>query len=89
MSNEELNNRLYEKLRAEQDAYKAWLLAQSPEVILQRAREYVVRETTVSVVKSERYPNKMARRLLNAEHFLSDIYTAFVELNMNNRVTVT
>ena len=34
MTNEELNTVLYEKMFAEQETYRAWLLSQTPEEIL-------------------------------------------------------
>lgn len=34
MTNEELNTALYEKMFSEQETYRAWLLAQPPEEIL-------------------------------------------------------
>lgn len=45
MTNEELNIALYEKMFAEQEAYKGWLLAQPAEEILRSAYEYVMRGT--------------------------------------------
>ena len=39
MTNEELNTALYEKMFSEQETYRAWLLAQSPEEILNHTYE--------------------------------------------------
>lgn len=44
MTNEELNTALYEKLFAEQQDFKGWLVKQPPEEILRHAYEYVIRE---------------------------------------------
>lgn len=44
MTNEELNTALYEKMFGEQETYRAWLLAQAPEEILNHTYEYTVRE---------------------------------------------
>ena len=44
MTNEELNTALYEKMFSEQETYRAWLLAQPPEEILNHTYEYTVRE---------------------------------------------
>lgn len=44
MTNEEWNTRLYEKLFAEQEVYRSWLLSQPPEEILNHAYAYVMRE---------------------------------------------
>ena len=37
MTLEQLNTELYQKMFAEQEKYKAWLLSQSPEEILNHA----------------------------------------------------
>ena len=39
MNNQELNTALYEKMFAEQDTYRKWLLTQSPEEILNHTYE--------------------------------------------------
>lgn len=44
---EELNTKLYEKLFAEQEQFKGWLLTQPPEEILNHAYEYTIREDIV------------------------------------------
>lgn len=44
MTTEELNTQLYHKMFAEQEYYRAWLLAQPPEEILHHAYEYTNRE---------------------------------------------
>ena len=44
MSNQELNTALYEKMFAEQEIYRKWLLTQPPEKILNHTYEYTVRE---------------------------------------------
>ena len=57
MTNEELNTALYEKMFAEQESYRAWLLSQTPEEILNHTYEYTVREdiwqTVADRAKSE------------------------------------
>lgn len=44
MTTEELNTRLYEKMFAEQERYRDWLLNQPPEAVLDHAYEYIMRE---------------------------------------------
>ena len=39
MTNEELNTALYEKMFVEQDKYRAWLLSQPPEDMLNQTYE--------------------------------------------------
>ena len=47
MTNEELNTALYQKMFAEQEQYKQWLLTQPPDEILHHCYEFVVREDIV------------------------------------------
>ena len=54
MTNEELNTAVYQKLYAEQDAFRNQLLAMPPEEILSHAYEYVQRE---DLLLSLEYPN--------------------------------
>ena len=44
MNREQLNTALYSKMQEEQDTYRSWLLAQSPEEILNHTLEYSARE---------------------------------------------
>ena len=57
MTNAELNTALYQKMFAEQETYREWLLSQPSEEILNHTYEYTVREDiwqTVAVrAKSE------------------------------------
>ena len=57
MTNEELNTALYEKMFAEQETYREWLLSQPSEEILNHTYEYTVREdiwqTVADRAKSE------------------------------------
>ncbi len=45
--NEALNTALYDKMFAEQEKYREWLLTQPPEEILKHTYEYTVREDIV------------------------------------------
>lgn len=47
MTNEELNTALYEKMFAEQQRYREWLLSQPPGEILNHCYEFTVREDIV------------------------------------------
>ena len=44
MTNAELNKALYQKMFAEQETYREWLLSQPSEEILNHTYEYTVRE---------------------------------------------
>ena len=57
MTNAELNAALYQKMFAEQETYREWLLSQPSEEILNHTYEYTVREdiwqTVADRAKSE------------------------------------
>ena len=57
MTNAELNTALYQKMFAEQETYREWLLCQPSEEILNHTYEYTVREdiwqTVADRAKSE------------------------------------
>ena len=57
MTNAELNKALYQKMFAEQETYREWLLSQPSEEILNHTYEYTVREdiwqTVADRAKSE------------------------------------
>ena len=57
MTNAELNTALYQKMFAEQETYREWLLSQPSEEILNHTYEYTVREdiwqTVAERAKSE------------------------------------
>ena len=44
MTNEELNSKLYEKMFAEQEQFRDWMLAQPPAEIVNHAYESTVRD---------------------------------------------
>lgn len=47
MNEIDYNARLYEKMKAEQDKYRDWLLHQEPAEILNHTYEYTMREDIV------------------------------------------
>lgn len=62
MTNAELNTALYQKMFAEQETYREWLLSQPSEEILNHTYEYTVREdiwqTVTDRAKSEAQKQK-------------------------------
>ena len=51
MGETDYNALLYDKMKAEQDKYKDWLLSQPPEEILNHTYEYTMREDIVMCIK--------------------------------------
>ena len=58
MTNDELNAALYERMAAEQERYKAWLLKQSPGEILDHCYEYTIREDIVMAMEEHEKKNR-------------------------------
>ena len=50
MNETDYNARLYEKMKAEQDKYRDWLLHQEPPEILNHTYEYTMREDIVMCI---------------------------------------
>ena len=64
MTNEELNTRLYEKMFAEQEQFRDWLLSQPPAEILNHAYEYTMREDILMSLEYNDLEDSQARALL-------------------------
>ena len=75
MNEEQVCQALYDKMKAEQDDYRDWLLSQPPEEILQHAYEYSVREDILSIISGKNLPSMAAKALLHAEQPLASVYT--------------
>lgn len=77
--NIELNERLYEKMCAEQDAFRDWLLQQPSEDIIERAYEYSSCDDIVEVIKSTDLSFAQAQALLASQNPLYDVFEEFLE----------
>lgn len=80
MTNEELNTALYEKMFAEQQDFKGWLVKQPPEEILNHAYEYVIREDIVIEMEYLDLSDDEARALLADKKPLQSIYNIYEDL---------
>lgn len=74
MTNEELNTALYEKMFAEQEKYRAWLLSQPPEEILNHTYEYTMREDILLSLEYHDLPDAQARAMLKSPSPLADVF---------------
>lgn len=77
MTNEELNAAVYEKMSAEQDEYKAWLLKQPPEEMLAHSFEYTVRQDILSAMEDGALTNDQTEALLRSETPLADVFKEY------------
>ena len=74
MTNEELNTALYQKMFAEQEQYKQWLLTQPPDEILHHCYEYVVREDIVLALEEHDLSDSQCKALLKSKAPLADVF---------------
>ena len=74
MANPELLNRLHQRMSAEQEQYRNWLLGQPPGGILNHAAEYPVREDIVMEMSALELTDAQAKALLKSKTPLADIY---------------
>ncbi len=80
MADTELSSKLYEKMSAEQDKFRAWLVEQPPADILLHAVEYAVREDILMEMEALELPDDQARALLASPDAMSDIYRTFSKM---------
>lgn len=77
MDTEKLNTALYEKMFAEQEKYRGWLLAQPPEEILNHTYEYTVREDILMSLENNDVSDEQATALLKSPSPLGDVFSEF------------
>ncbi len=80
MADKELSSKLYEKVSAEQDKFRAWLMDQPPADILNHAVEYAVREDILMEIGALELPDDQARALLASPDTMADIYRTFSKM---------
>lgn len=74
MNTETINTQLYEKMFAEQERYRDWLLHQPPEEILNHAYEYAIREDILMALESRDLSFMQAQMLKMKEINLREYY---------------
>lgn len=84
MTNEEMMSRLYERMAAEQQKYKEWLLEQPPSVILDNACQFTVREDIVMEMEVLELTDAQAAALLRSRTPLADVYQAWQQAETNH-----
>lgn len=84
MTNEEKLTALYDKLTAEQDAYRDWLKSQPPEEILNHTYEYTVREDIVMAMEELELNDTQADALLSSPSPLADVYAQFLKFETDH-----
>lgn len=74
MTTEERNTALYQKMFAEQERFKDWLLEQPPEEILRHAYEYTVREDILLSLEYHDLEEGRVNALLKSRNPLQKIF---------------
>ena len=88
MDAEKLNQELYNKMAAEQEEYRSWLLEQPLEEILNHVFEYSAREDILIEISALALPAQQAAALLTSPSPLADIYKDFRNTETNQMEVV-
>lgn len=88
MSATNYNDLLYEKMKAEQDKYRDWLLSGEPAEILNHTYEYTMREDIVMCMEDLELSPKQAKALLTSPSPLSDVYDEFKDREVEHMETI-
>ena len=89
MDAEKLTNALYEKMSAEQDKYRAWLVAQPPEEILNHTAEYSTREDILMAMDFIELTEAQVSALLDSPTPLADVYKNWSNMDFNLMDNIT
>ena len=89
MGNIGWNDRLYRKMRDEQEAYKNMLLSKTPAEILDRAYEYSIREDILCAMEDNDLPEEQAAAILSLNLTMDDMFEQFLHnSNSSNQMDV-
>lgn len=88
MGETDYNTLLYEKMKAEQDKYRNWLLTQEPAEILNHTYEYTMREDIVMAMEELELTPKQAKALLKSPCPLDDVYKEFKDREVEHMDTI-
>ena len=83
MGETDYNALLYDKMKAEQDKYRDWLLSQPPEEILYHTYEYTMREDIVMCMEDMELSPKQAKACP-----LDDVYKEFRDREVEHMDTI-
>lgn len=87
MTNEELNTALYQKMFAEQQQYREWLMNQPPGEILNHCYEYTVREDIVLALEYHDLSDKQCKALLKSPSPLADVFKDFEKRETDHKMS--
>lgn len=78
----EANDKLYEKMSAEQEEFKAKILSLPSEKILEHAYEYAIREDILCTLENDVLTERQARAMLKSERPLTETYDRWMNLDV-------
>ncbi len=88
MAERDYNSELYEKMAAEQEKYRSWLLSQEPSEMLNHTYEYTMREDIVMAMEDMELSPKRAKALLKSPSPLADVYEEFRDRETEHMDTI-
>lgn len=88
MAERDYNSELYEKMAAEQEKYRSWLLSQEPSEIFNHTYEYTMREDIVMAMEDMELSPKRAKALLKSPSPLADVYEEFRDRETEHMDTI-
>ena len=88
MGETDYNAQLYEKMKAEHDKYRDWLLTQEPAEILNHTYQFTVQENIVMRMKDFELEPKQAKALLKSPCPLDDVYKEFKDREVEHMDTI-
>lgn len=83
MDAEKLKDALFDKMSAEQDKYRAWLVAQPPDEILNHTSEYTTREDIMMAMEFAELTEAQVNALLTSPTPLADVYKNWSNMEFN------
>lgn len=86
MTNEEMTTILFEKMSAEQDKFRDWLLSQPPQVILDHSFEYTTREDILLALQDTTLDKAQAEALWKSPSPLADIFKDYSKLDSSDQM---
>ncbi len=88
MNGRDYCSELYDKMKAEQDKYREWLLSQSPSEIIDHTYEYTMREDIVMAMEELELTPKQAKALLKSPCPLADVFDEFKDRETEHMDTI-
>lgn len=88
MNERDYCSELYDKMKAEQDKYREWLLSQSPSEILNHTYEYTMCEDIVMAMEDLELTPKQAKALLKSPCPLADVFEEFKDRETEHMDTI-